>query len=280
MKLLICNLLRLCFKFKFLQKHFFGVYKKIIIPYKLTLNVETTVLINNIKFNLNLHDWVQTNIFFLGGYEKIELKYLIENLEDNSLIIDVGANIGWYSTNLAVKLNKGQVYSFEPFSQNYNKLISHIKLNKLNNVKPFKIALGQKKDILNINYNTNDDNLGMASIKLKDFNVSESVDVVALDEFLKFEELNNLKFIKIDIEGFEYEALKKKKKTLSKFKPMLLIEQDKNVLGDKSNDVINKIDAFLNELGYLKYVITNNLKLEKVNAFINYNTTNFIFKHC
>ena len=99
-------------------------------------------------------------------------------------------------------------------------------------------------------------------------------------EPVKFEELNSLKFIKIDIEGFEYEALLGMQKTLSKFKPMLLIEQDKNVLGDKSNDVINKIDAFLNELGYLKYVITNNLKLEKVNAFINYNTTNFIFKHC
>lgn len=279
MKLLICNLLRLCFKFNFLQKHFFGVYKKIIVPYKLTLNLQTTVLINNLKFKLSLQDWVQTNIFFLGGYEKIELEYLFKILKDDSLIIDVGANIGWYSINLATKLNKGKVYSFEPFSQNYNKLISHIEINKLNNVKPFKIALGQKKENLNINYNTNEDNLGMASINIKDFNVSERVDVVALDEFLKIDELNNLKFIKIDIEGFELEALLGMQKTLSKFKPMLLIEQDKNVLGDKSDEIINKIDVFLNGLGYIKYIITNNLELEKVCLNRNYNTTNFIFKH-
>ncbi len=278
MKLIICILLRQCFKLKFLQKHFFGVYKKIIVPFKLTTNVETKLSINNLNYNLNLQDWVQANLFFLGGYEKVELNYLLKNLPENSLVFDVGANIGWYSTNLAYKFKKGQVYSFEPFTQNYNKLISHIEDNKLNNIKPFKIAIGQKQENLSINYNTNEDNLGMASINLKEFNFSETIEVVAIDDFFTLKELNNLKFIKIDIEGFEYEALRGMHKTLTFYKPLLLIEQDKNVLGSKADELILQIDTFLYNLGYSKFIITDKLELEKTKININYNTTNFIFK--
>lgn len=261
-----------------MKPHFFGVYKRFIVPLKLTHNIVVWRVVNGIKIKLNLSDWVQTNLFFLGVYEKTELDFVMKNLPKDALVIDVGANIGWYSLNLSRLLDQGQVISFEPFSKNHLELQSNIEANQLKNIKVFQIGLGNKNEKLQIRYNTDDHNLGMASINLATYDYSEDIEVKRLDDFVAQINLKKLKFVKIDIEGFEYEALLGMVETLKAHKPYLLIEQDKNVLQSNTVEVVQKIDDFLSEIGYQKFLINRSGTLVKINYLTSIEYTNYFYK--
>jgi FkbM family methyltransferase len=261
-----------------LKPHFFGVYKRFIEPLKLTHHIVVWREVNGIKIKLNLSDWVQTNLFFLGGYEKTELDFVMKNLPKDALVIDVGANIGWYSLNLSRFLNQGQVISFEPFSKNYLELQSNLEANRLKNIQVFRVGLGNVNEKLQIRYNSDDHNLGMASINLATYDYSEDIEVKRLDDFDAQMDLKKLKFIKLDIEGFEYEALLGMSETLKTYKPYLLIEQDENVLQSKSVEIVQKMDDFLRALGYQKFLINKSGTLVKVNYLTSKEYTNYFYK--
>ena len=52
-------------------------------------------------------------------HEKIELDYLIKELKPNSIIIDVGANYGVFSVNIANSRPDLNFYAFEPIKKTY-----------------------------------------------------------------------------------------------------------------------------------------------------------------
>lgn len=261
-----------------MKPHFFGVYKRIILPLKLTNNAVVWRYVNGIRIKLNLSDWVQTNLFFLGEYEKTELDFIMKNIPPDALVIDVGANIGWYALNLSKFLTNGQVMAFEPFSKNHLALVSNIEANQFKNIKVFQIGLGNKNEKLQIRYNSADDNLGMASINLATYDYSEDIEVKRLDDFTSQMDLTKLKFIKMDIEGFEFEALLGMTEILEKHKPLLLIEQDENVLQYKTPEVVEKLDDLLKAIGYKKYWIDGNGDLVRINGLTVSETTNYIYK--
>lgn len=261
-----------------MKPHFFGVYKRIILPLKLTNNAVVWRYVNGIRIKLNLSDWVQTNLFFLGEYEKTELDFIMKNIPPDALVIDVGANIGWYALNLSKFLTNGQVMAFEPFSKNHLALVSNIEANQFKNIKVFQIGLGNKNEKLQIRYNLADDNLGMASINLATYDYSEDIEVKRLDDFTSQMDLTKLKFIKMDIEGFEFEALLGMTEILEKHKPLLLIEQDENVLQYKTPEVVEKLDDLLKAIGYKKYWIDGNGDLVRINGLTVSETTNYIYK--
>ncbi len=261
-----------------MKPHFFGVYKRIILPLKLTNNAVVWRHVNGIRIKLNLSDWVQTNLFFLGEYEKTELDFIMKNIPPDALVIDVGANIGWYALNLSKFLTNGQVMAFEPFSKNHLELKSNIEANQLKNIKVFQVGLGSKNEKQQIRYNSSDDNLGMASIKLETYDYSEEIEVKRLDDFVAQLDLKKLKFIKLDIEGFEYEALQGMEETLKTYKPYLLIEQDENVLQSKTTETVQKMDDFLEAIGYQKYRLDKKGALIKTGNTVSTETTNYFYK--
>ena len=278
MNLFICECLRYLFKFRSSKPHFFGVYKRVILPFNLTNNKIVWRSVNGIKIRLNLSDWVQTNLFFLGEYETTELDFIMKNIPSDALVIDVGANIGWYTLNLSKFLTNGQVMAFEPFSKNHLALQSNIEANQFKNIKVYQIGLGNKNEKLQIRYNSADHNLGMASINLTTYDYIEDIEVKRLDDFTSQMDLSKLKFIKIDIEGFEFEALLGMAEILGKYKPLLLIEQDENVLQSKTPEVVEKIDEFLKAIGYKKYWIDRNGDLVRLNGLTIKETTNYIYR--
>src|SRR5258706_7410950 len=63
-------------------------------------------------------DWIGQNIFF-GNFENTELLILSNFINNNSVVIDVGANIGFHTVFFASKVNNGFIYSFEPSSREF-----------------------------------------------------------------------------------------------------------------------------------------------------------------
>ena len=108
-----------------------------------------------------------------------------------------------------------KIYAFEPDPVNYGLLSENIRLNDAQNVVSVNSALSNKKEIKKL-YLYSNKNLGRHS--LLDINEGEYVNVetLVLDDYLESEniELSKIKFVKIDIEGYEYFALSGASKVL------------------------------------------------------------------
>ena len=199
------------------------------------------------------------------------IKFL-ENLNffnKKKLILDIGANDGM-SYNIIRKFSKKtKIISFEPNSYNFNVIREYEKKDNLFQCK--KIALSNKNQnkIFFTPYFKNFAITQMAglsrsgvkkrleqSLYIKDlFNKiylkKEKIKTIRLDSL-------NLKpgFIKIDIEGHEFECILGSLKTIKKNKPIIMVEYD--------NKICKKIFLFLKKYNYKRFVYNNtNEMLEK-----------------
>lgn len=273
MKIILANIFRLLFKFNFFRKRFFGVYQKVFKPYHLFKDVVQKIRYHNFVLKLHIDDWVQQNLFFLGEYEAAELKAVGQFLKADSVFIDIGANIGLYAVHLSKIINKkGKILCFEPFSVNFNCLSENIRLNNFSHVQVERLAIGAKEESIMLYHNPAHQNMGMISVTPMENSYAEEVKSVSLDTFLKSNHLTKIDLIKIDIEGYEYQALCGMKETLVTFKPVLLVEILKAGQSDTNN--VN-CENFLQSLGYKKYFIGNDGDLSTTE--VNIQRTNYIF---
>ena len=141
-----------------------------------------------------------------------------------AVIMDVGANIGIFSTLFNRIIPDTTVYSFEPSPKAYECLTETLRRNGVRTDRAFNFGIGEKSGTLNF-YEC--DMLAGSCIVTQDDNkhlANTTIPVVPIDQFVKEQKLERLDFIKIDVEGFESEVLKGAKQTLARFKPRVFIE--------------------------------------------------------
>ena len=184
-------------------------------------------------------------------YEQIlRLKEILK--ESKSLFVDCGSNFGAYSVIISSLCKNTDVLSFDASRKMIGRLKENINLNKLHNINVFNLGVGRRnsRDYFNDN---DSDFLNLGSYRFQKKNNSKLLKVVALDQFLVKFKLNKFKkiVIKIDIEGYEFEALQGLEKIIKLYKPIIFIEISKMLLEHK-NFSLEKFRYFLNQ---------NNLKL-------------------
>lgn len=273
MRIILAEIFKYLFKIQYIRNHFFGIRKRIFYPLNLFKGVTRTIIYKNLKLVLQIDDWIQEIIYFLGDYEKAELETLKLFLQKDSVFIDIGANFGLYTLNASKLIgSNGKIISFEPFSQNFNSLKQNISLNNLKNIKIEKLAIGEMKGIIKMYYDDKEKNLGMASMTPMKSGKNENVEVVTLDSYLKSKSsIKKIDLIKIDVEGFEYAALMGMQNTLTEHSPSIIIE----ILTEKGLENSKKIHAFFERFEYNKYFIDDNGKLS--NNKTNHDRLNYIF---
>ncbi len=173
-----------------------------------------------IKLKFRTQDGGGRAIYKKGVYEAEISELLIRNLvlSAGDVILDVGANIGWYSLLISRFENPDiSIHSFEPDPDNYACLVHNLELNKAHNVHAHVMGVsdvtGTKTLFLYKKSNT-----GRHS--MLEINSGDSIDVqtVSLDDFLVDQSIKpgSVKFLKIDIEGFEYFAFQGGRSLLAK----------------------------------------------------------------
>lgn len=175
-------------------------------------------------------------------YEIDLLNYLTFVYKKLDLIIDVGANIGNHSVFFgSILANK--VISIEPNPVVASILEENLEKNLINSLVISKgLSFEESKNRLNISYSK--ENLGMSKIdpnsSLQD---SIEIELTSLDSLTEEYQLNKIDLIKIDIEGYEMNALKGAVKTLDQGSFDLLVEiSDLNLKKD--------FDEFLSKYDY------------------------------
>lgn len=150
-------------------------------------------------------------VYFLGEYEPAITDIINKIVEPGDVCLDIGANIGWYTT-LLQKLvgEKGSVHAFEPVPRMFGTLEQNVKLNEPPvNVTLNNLALGDtKKNVeLHIFKDLPDGHSSIATFGSTEYE-SFSCPMTTLDSYLIENQINQVDFIKMDIEGAELMMLK------------------------------------------------------------------------
>jgi len=178
-----------------------------------------------------------------GEYSEGEVELFRQAVQPGNTVIEVGANIGAHTLFLAQQVTQtGAVVAFEPQRIVFQTLCANMAINSVRNVFAFQQAVGAKPGSVKIpplDY-TKENNYG--GLALGGYEVGEEVPVVRLDDF-NFSACN---FLKIDVEGMEQAVLEGAKTLISKFRPVMYVENDKQ---EKSVSLVRYIDS----LGYKMY---------------------------
>lgn len=187
-----------------------------------------------------------------GSWDGYSSNWIIKKFSNqNSLcFIDIGANFGWYTCLFSIIGGENsKIFSVEPSPDNLFFLKKNIYKNKLKNISLIECAIGDKENSLPL-YFANPKNPGAHSL-IKDTPQQDSitnyskVDVNTLDSL--FKDLEIIHLMKIDIEGFELNALKGGLKTLKKVQN-LLIEFSPHLWKDPYNEA-KHFFKILNDIG-------------------------------
>jgi FkbM family methyltransferase len=166
------------------------------------------------------------------------------------VVYDVGAFHGILTMFFAVRCK--QVVSYEPNQANHARLIENIRLNRLCNIEVRPFGVGAQPGSGRLHYAPVMSGGGTLDPHAMG-PVSQHVEVTTLDRDIAASRLPAPDLIKIDIEGWELEALRGARETLATFHPALFLEMHGETLREKRSKA-RAILAFLCDAGYTDIV--------------------------
>ena len=196
--------------------------------------------------------------------------FLIKDLiKKDDICFDIGSYHGEYIYQIEKYTNPKNIYAFEPIKFQYKVLK---KLFKKSNI--FNLALSDSKKNVKIKApilkngqisftrsKLNKEIVEDDEVNFLSFNISCDT----LDNFCINNKIDRINFIKIDVEGSEFDILKGGYNTLKTFKPIMIIEiEDRHHQNDKINEIFN----FINSIGYeIKFFDLISLEYKSIDLF-------------
>lgn len=217
-----------------------------------------------------------------GFYRKkyAELHFVRNTVKAGDTVLDIGANLGYYSFFLASRVGKkGKLIGVEPiplFAEVWKK---NMKQFRKFNINLENCALGSEFNdsvTMSIPVVNGVVRHGLTRVvendEDKSENLSFNVPMYVGDVLLQKHELDKLDFIKCDVEGYEQFVIPSLEENIIKFKPLIQIE-----LGGEENR--KNVFNFLENLGFNSFILENE-KLRSIEGKEIYTTSkDFYFIH-
>ena len=186
-----------------------------------------------------------------GEYCHAEIELIKTYTNKSSFVMDIGANIGTHTLGIAPYVRR--VLSFEPDPENFELLKKNCALAAVKNVSLSQLAFSTEFGKTNTKFN-------FGKTTLCDGN---NVMVTTLDSIT---DLPRIDFIKIDVEGMEYNVLKGAERSINYFRPKLLIEMQHLELYRKIYDLLKNLNYNIYWFNVATYT-PNNYKQNKDDVF-------------
>ncbi|MBN1561073.1 FkbM family methyltransferase [candidate division KSB1 bacterium] len=237
-----------------------------------------------IRMATNQTNYLTKKVFW-GGIEDYEfptVSVFMKLIQDMNCFMDIGANIGYYSLMAARLVPHITVYAFEPLPSAFLFLQKNIQLNKLDNIKPCRLALAEKageaeffatkmpKAMYLKHHISGTSNLARA----KDgYAETIKVSTQTLDNFVTEHAIRSVDLLKLDTEGTEHLILDGGRELIAHDKPIIISE----VLPGK---IEKELDDFYWENNYLYYVAKPGglIKVDSLSGYSNAKE-DFFFVH-
>jgi FkbM family methyltransferase len=185
----------------------------------------------------NMNYYIQNGLF-----EKHLMEWCRQFCKKDQNMLDIGAHSGTYTISLAE--NCKHVYSFEPQKMTYYSLCGSIALSNIKNVTCINFGLGSLEQVGKRTLNIVSLDGGGSTLHTNNNNIlqTEEIEVRTLDSF----NIDNIGFIKIDVEENELQVLLSGENTLKRSNyPKILFEMNVenkeliNFLKSSNYDIIN-----------------------------------------
>ena len=169
-------------------------------------------------------NWARYRGYIYGNWEPAVTQAILSNAKSGMCAFDIGAHLGYYSLLLAKCVGPaGRVVSFEPSPVNFSTLQRNILLNKLDTVELINLAVFSESGTIEMSVSSTDTASGDWSISRRANGTSIQVQTISLDQFCEANQILP-DFLKIDVEGAEYDVLMGGRETIGKSQPTMLIE--------------------------------------------------------
>jgi len=184
-------------------------------------------------------------------------KWFCDNVKPSWHIFDCGAHIGYYSVLFSRLAPAGKIYAFEP-TETIEMLKTNLSFNKIQNVYPFKLALGNKNG-----FQTD----GIFRVWGNEPEKKE-YEFTTTDRFIEINKIEKIDCIKIDVDSFDFEVLQGAEKTMEKFNPFIVVELN-HALNRRNQSNMQALEWMMNRgyenavcIGYDNFVFKKNLSFE------------------
>jgi len=159
-------------------------------------------------------------------YEPDTIEYILANCKEGD-IVQAGAYFGDFLPALSESCGENaKIWSFEPSSENYRCARITLDLNGIENVELHNIGLGSEDSEVDLRIRDGDGYASGGGSTIMDSTSSdgsfEKVTVRPIDEVIGDE--REVSIIQLDVEGYEINALSGGIKTISRCKPILIVE--------------------------------------------------------
>lgn len=241
-------------------------------------------VINGSKMILDpgIDDGLCRYLLIAGRREAYATELMARELADARVVLDVGANIGYYALLQAKMLaGRGRVLAVEPVPDAVALLKENIALNGYTNVDVFQTAIGDRNGTARMYVGKwlNRSQLEEVGSIPGDL-ISREIEtpMMTLDEFLADKPHPDI--VRMDVEGYEYNILKGMERTLARGLPLrIFVEFHFRFMGrEKSEYLLRMLKAHGFEIGALTFevdekCITRSQLVENVASYFNRKVT-------
>ena len=225
---------------------------------KTVLKIEQTTF-EDVEILVRANEDVGKEIL-LQRFEIEELRYLNEILPNDSVILDIGANIGLFSLVLASKSKNIKVHAFEPIQLNADLISVSKQINHLHNITINQTCVGANDGFVEFSVSTDSAYSSMINSGRKQEAEKINCPICRLDNYVQGANIQKIDFIKIDVEGAEKLVLTGAHALLTHpvLRPYLLMFELYDLNLKQYATSVNDIVQLMNEYGYSAYYLSNN----------------------
>lgn len=219
---------------------------------------------------------VETLNFF--DYEKADSAMIDHLIGDGDVFFDIGANMGWYSINIALSRRAVRVHCFEPIPKTYDYLQRNLELNAVVNVTAHNFGFSDRAGEFDFYYyEEGSGNGSSANVSNRDDVQVCQCKVRTLDDF-SAQVQTPVDFIKCDVEGAELLVFRGGLQTIARDLPIVFSEILRK-WSAKFNYNPNEIFELFRAQGYLAFTVEGH-SLKAFGAMDESTVeTNFFFLH-
>jgi FkbM family methyltransferase len=210
-----------------------------------------TVAGHRIRFDpatdLGLH------LLVTGRFEASSIDQCARFIQPDSIVLDIGANIGVHTVQFAVLANRGKVISFEPARSTFARLLENV--GGIENVIPLNVALGETSGPSTFYIAQDDAFSGLKDTGRKPILRLETVACYRGDEIVPaLVRGGRISLVKIDVEGLEVAVMRGMEQLLRAHRPVVFCEI---FGGANSNPDPQGTLEFCVSLGYQAFVLAD-----------------------
>lgn len=220
-----------------------------------------------LNWSLDLDDGIDFAIFLLGHFEPGTVRFYQKRIRPGETVLDIGANIGAHTLPLAQCVSPGgRVHAFEPTEFAFQKLLANVALNP------------GIQDLIVANHcflaATNEEAVpveiysswpltptpGVHPKHLGQLKLTSGASSMTLDDYCQRNRIEQVNWIKLDVDGNEFTVLQGARKLLSSCHPRIVMELQPYgayEAGHTFSDFVNYVLGF----GYKIYRLENDRPL-------------------